>query len=341
MVNKVGLLCKGNEEMVPFVYKLYQRFLAGEITNYGTEKAERKSALKRKLAAHRNGSSVSNGEEPLTTNGVEHDPEDDDDPAQYANDEIAAFSDTFCRKETVLHHGKPEYRNIKVFFLGMWDCVSSVAVLERKAPKPMPVTGTAQYVRHAVAVDERRVKFKAALLAQDKRTRKDAKAGAGDDDDHVHEDVKEVWFPGCHGDVGGGWPADKKSAFDMGKKMGFWERVKNVFSTRQPEHASKSLDKGPFQMSDIPLAWMIKEIEAVGNEHPDAAVHWRAEKLVKFKERCQKDNKKKWNQALTGVIHDSLRFGYGTSFFKVCFWKFMGMFLSLLPFAPLPYWHRC
>ena len=51
---------------------------------------------------------------------------------------------------------------------------------------PVPeVVGTAEHVRHAVAIDERRVKFKVALLAQDKQ---DAEA--------VKEDHKEVWFPG-------------------------------------------------------------------------------------------------------------------------------------------------
>jgi len=313
MVNKVGLLCKGNEEMVPFVYKLYQRFLAGEITDYGVKKAKKDSPLAKRF--NRNGASSSaatDGEQALTANGVDED--DIDDPTQYANDEITAFSDTFCRKETVIHHGKPEEKNIKVFFLGMWDCVSSVAVLEQKAPKPEKVAGTATYVRHAVAVDERRVKFKAALLAQDTR--------AADKDEHSHEDIKEVWFPGCHGDVGGGWPANKNSKFDMGEKMSFWARVKNVFTTRQPDHASKYLDKGPFQMSDIPLAWMIREIEAVGEAEPHAAVYWRKESLENFKKRCKKPRKKL--EALTAIIHDSLSYGYGTGFVKVLFWKFLG-----------------
>src|SRR4051794_13881525 len=31
MVNTVGLLCKGNEEMVPFAYRLFQRYLAGNV----------------------------------------------------------------------------------------------------------------------------------------------------------------------------------------------------------------------------------------------------------------------------------------------------------------------
>ncbi|KAF5634712.1 hypothetical protein F25303_8731 [Fusarium sp. NRRL 25303] len=50
------------------------------------------------------------------------------------------------------------------------DCVNSIAMVERSAPAPVEITGTAHHIRHAVAVDEHRVKFKPALLAQDIKT---------------------------------------------------------------------------------------------------------------------------------------------------------------------------
>ena len=33
-----------------------------------------------------------------------------------------------------------------------------------------------------------------------------------DDDEEVGQDIEEVWFPGCHGDIGGGWdlPSDEE-----------------------------------------------------------------------------------------------------------------------------------
>ncbi|KAF4956645.1 hypothetical protein FGADI_3634, partial [Fusarium gaditjirri] len=156
MVNKVGLLCKGNEEMVPFAYRLYQRYLQGEIKD--SEHAQ---------CTSKHGSSDTDAHTNCdTTQLLGTKPEDVSEETQDASNEIEAFSQTFCRKETN-RAGKEE--NIKVFFLGIWDCVASVAVLERKAKMPVPVTGTATHVRHAVAVDERRVKFKPALLAQDIR----------------------------------------------------------------------------------------------------------------------------------------------------------------------------
>ena len=44
--------------------------------------------------------------------------------------------------------------------------------------------------RHAVAIDEQRADFQAALWTEDNGV-----------------DLKQVWFAGVHGDVGGGvWP---------------------------------------------------------------------------------------------------------------------------------------
>ncbi|KAG8158242.1 hypothetical protein KVR01_012003 [Diaporthe batatas] len=316
MVNTVGLLCKGQEEMVPFAYKLYQKYLAGEVEDFNVahpKKSKRKKNKDKKDAAP-----------PPDTSLIEVDPEPPhdghedgacEDPVYHghkfevARDEIAAFSDTFCRKERVMHCGKLEEANIKVFFLGIWDCVNSVAVLEREAPVPQPVVGTANHVRHAVAIDERRVKFKAALLAQDK-----------EDAEHNHEDIKEVWFPGCHGDVGGGWPASKDNAFDNGKEteMTFWQRIKHFWWTRQDKGPGKALGADRLQLSDVPLAWMIREIELVGEQDPSAALKWRPT-VHHFKEHFTK----KKHKAMKGAIHDSLALGKGTSLFKVMLWKFM------------------
>lgn len=325
MINTVGLLCKGNEEMVPFAFRLYQRYLAGEIDDDLIARPRKaKKGRKKARAGGEEGEPVLGDAERLPdelaphANGDAEDGEDGEEPVQHghkywrARNEIAAFSYTFCRKEQTVHCGEVEENNIKVYFLGIWDCVNSVAVLERKTPVPVPVQGTAEYVRHAVAVDERRVKFKAALLAQDIR-----------ESTHSHEDIKEVWFPGCHGDVGGGWPAAVDEPLDTSTKTSVWQRIKNFWTTRKAKEPSRDIRKDPFQMSDIPLAWMIRELELVGEKDPSAAVKW-CKSVKGFKKRFQK----KKQQALQGVIHDSLSFGSGTSFFKVLLWKFMGKHIS-------------
>lgn len=322
MVNKVGLLCKGNEEMVPFVYRLYQRYLTGEI----------KEPPQARSGTQANGDT--NERTPLVNR--QHDPNDSDtdeyeyeepevDELQSAENEITAFSNTFCRKEPKTSKDpknpedqkKGEEENVKVFFLGIWDCVNSVAVLETGAPPPKSVMGTASYVRHAVAVDERRVKFKPALIAQDVRDSSPPE---------VPEDIKEVWFPGCHGDIGGGWPATRKPKI---KKVepGFWERVKSFWVTTKPKEATTDVTKDVFQMSDVALSWMIHELEVVGHDHPESGVKW-SNNVTGYKKAFARPLSQK--QALKGFIHDSLNFGTGTGFFTVLLWKFMGRSLQTI-----------
>lgn len=317
MIHTVGLLCKGNEEMVPFAFRLYQRYLAGEIEDFKTEQAKTRAE-----SAHRPPQPERDAEPSPAVpagQGGEADrppqaaPKKRRNPGRrfrMARDEITAFSNTFCRKEEVIRNGKVVEANIKVYFLGMWDCVNSVSVMERETPVPVPVKGTAHYVRHAVAIDERRVKFKPALLAQDMRCQT-----------HAHEDIKEVWFPGCHGDVGGGWPAMADNALDSNNFEGMThhERTKNFWKTRKAKQASANAGTDPFQMSDIPLAWMIRELELVGKKDPAAAVRW-CNSAKGFKKRLR--NRKE--QALRGFIHDGLQYSSGTGFFTVSLWKIMG-----------------
>ncbi len=239
MVNTVGLLCKGNEEMVPFAYRLYQRYLEGEVEDFTAQQVE--------CDDDDCPSANEDGANPMLEDNEAGDHSPHGHNFERAHNEITAFSNTFCRKETVTYmSGSKEVtedRNIKVYFLGIWDCVNSVAPLERRTPVPVPVKGTAQYVRHAVSVDERRVKFKPALLSQDIRA-------TADDDE---EDLKEIWFPGCHGDVGGGWPAVAEHPLDTNadsSKWTVWQKVRNLFTTRKPTEASKDVRTDPFQMSD-------------------------------------------------------------------------------------------
>ncbi|KAJ7242632.1 hypothetical protein C8J57DRAFT_1084197, partial [Mycena rebaudengoi] len=63
--------------------------------------------------------------------------------------------------------------------------------------------GIVRTFRHAVALDERRAKFKQNMWSQPKKPEAAANAQPNVDNGPV-TDVQEVWFAGCHCDVGGG-----------------------------------------------------------------------------------------------------------------------------------------
>ncbi|KZS92723.1 hypothetical protein SISNIDRAFT_385450, partial [Sistotremastrum niveocremeum HHB9708] len=119
--------------------------------------------------------------------------------------------------------------NVIVDFIGVFDTVASVGIVSKELPFARS-NKALRVFRHALALDERRVKFKVnhfhkppedeidmeksntAHRYTGSLTRDDAIAGKEPNPvAKVKEkmrsfktDVKEVWFAGCHGDVGGG-----------------------------------------------------------------------------------------------------------------------------------------
>ncbi|KAJ0297558.1 hypothetical protein COL516b_010605 [Colletotrichum fioriniae] len=374
MVNTVGLLCKGNEEMVPFAYKLYQDHLA-KVKKSGKED---KSAATNPSDVQTPNAQATKDTKGPTVNTFETPASPPDTPIDEAfpngitspNDthlkpkdkggrrkkrnELDAFSKTFCRKEES-DHGKD---NIKVFFLGMWDCVNSVAVIEKAGEQPTSVKGTATFVRHAVAVDEFRVKFKPALLAQDiiKPPKTGKVNSAKKRHEHI-EDIKEVWFPGNHGDVGGGWSAIKDDPTWKAKELQriederledddagtdeiptylrnptLWGRFLRLIGRGKKEDDLD--DTEDMQLSDIPLSWMIRELEIADQDYEKktgkTGLKWRPRRLNRFKDSIYHD-KYKQSQALHGWIHNILRFGHGMGYFKPMMWYLLGGMLEEEP----------
>lgn len=57
--------------------------------------------------------------------------------------------------------------NVEVHFVGVYDCVASVGFIPRKLPFSKTPTNTIKYFRHAMALDERRAKFKVCQWQQE------------------------------------------------------------------------------------------------------------------------------------------------------------------------------
>ncbi|MCJ1287666.1 hypothetical protein MMC26_007018 [Xylographa opegraphella] len=315
MIHTVGLLSEGNEEMVPFAYELYQQYEQGK-----AEASTAEAGHTHEESASSKPGATDSESAPLIAKPTDgkatlvNGKKSSHDEGQCTRNKIYAFRDTFCRQE----RKGDKLVSIKAYFLGIFDCVSSVSVLESpfgKAPSPVSVMGTAEHVRHAVAVDEHRVKFKAALLDQDYQNPATKKND---------EDIKEVWFPGNHGDVGGGWPAPMPESKE---KVTWGQAIRKIFFKDVDTTATVSRTD-PYQMSDIPLAWMIRELEEIGAQDESAAIQWSARRDG-FKDNfyAKGINDK---QSLEASMHDTLKIGGGSSLFKVMIWNLM----ECLPLIP-------
>ena len=231
MIATVGLLSKGNEEMVPFAYRTYQEYVMGCGSRFNT--------------------------------------------TQEAQEYMKSFKTTFCRAGARIH------------FLGLFDTVNSVGYFENpfSRRKYMPnVLGTATHVRHAVAIDERRCKFKPALFQQDQKLA-----------NSINEDIKEVYFPGGHGDIGGGW---------------------------LPEGVKAKLEADDaLQLSDLSLKWMISELDALPAENPANQIAWNEHRDIFLN-----NFNRKASTAVQARLHDVLAWGNCVSRTQTFMWRILGMY---------------
>lgn len=252
MINGIGIMSKGNEELVPFAYKIYQDFELGVGTK--TEPAQ-KTTMKN-------------------------------------------FKDTFCLGDVDVH------------FLGLFDTVRSVGTFDT-GTRTIPVSRPfATFVRHAVALDERRGKFKAALLCQNRDGKHQVYPVHTEPGNPSELDVniRERWFPGSHCDVGGGWDVEAKDA--NGKEN-------PLLRSTDANGVVK-----PLQLSDIPLGWMLSEIKALPDHRCKAGpLQFNDAKVALFEKQLHKER----NQILQSKTHDVLRYGMGAGWMMVTFWRLLGM----------------
>ncbi|RAQ45536.1 hypothetical protein AFGD_005798 [Aspergillus flavus] len=203
---------------------------------------------------------------------------------------LKACRETVCREVDRVH------------FLGLFDTVNSTAEFQVNAE----VKPDSEIIRHALSIDERRVKFYPVLIEPKKEYhyrvhrrlwpwsyRGSTTCGQGGGDSGK-QDIQEVWFPGGHSDVGGGWDFDKEE---------------------------------DWRLSHGPLVWMVHEAQRAGlhfdKEKLDMLVSSERQEKVdsvdKKSEKLARDSPEDLVKSLhlsstKGVLHDSLKTGEGTRF---------------------------
>ncbi|CZR39073.1 uncharacterized protein FPRO_05735 [Fusarium proliferatum ET1] len=362
MLDYIGLLSHGNEEMVKFAWKAFAQWQGREQIPEDEEDCDKP-------------------------------PNKETEAAKKKRDEMFQFMKGF--RETF---SRPVGR---IRFLGLFDTVNSVPRFEtawmQRSKFPYTARSSARVIRHAVSIDERRAKFRQDLMYQDRPKQKDDKGhhfhkaindiredlnGHGDRgrkgshlspndkrggrkkkkgsayapyrarsrscrrpsqcgdpdnfsnlsglaldeinniDDDAAQDIDEVWFSGGHADVGGGW-----------------EMLEGSKST-----------------SHIPLAWIVREAQKAGLPFDDekvaemgccAAHDWQEATgrppipdlrvssgnggpgrapdmpMDEKEDHPKNDFHDIMHGACTARIHDSLEYGQGLGPFAVTAWKIM------------------
>jgi len=86
--------------------------------------------------------------------------------------------------------------DVNIHFVGVWDTVSSVGFFRNKYYPGAELAENICFFRHALALDERRVKFIPEYIFAKEESFSPGEFGP--------PRCKEVWFRGCHSDIGGG-----------------------------------------------------------------------------------------------------------------------------------------
>ncbi|KAG8772758.1 hypothetical protein FRC15_002527, partial [Serendipita sp. 397] len=220
MIEKVGLIHKGNEEQIPFAYELYLDRKSNEDTPR-EKNAQRDSQLPTELPETTRLAEPAELAEPpeLQNHGLTESLDLKQPKKPKGKSRAARFKKTFCRPRVNLH------------FIGVWDTVSSIGIVRGKSLPLTDATDHVCFVRHALALDERRVKFLPEFFAppeprqrpisSENTTKEDVQVGPVD-----VPTLKEVWFPGTHSDVGGGNRANKD--LKNGKTASFWMSLEAI-----------------------------------------------------------------------------------------------------------------
>lgn len=130
--------------------------------------------------------------------------------------EIADFDTRFKRAwelyepmledETATAQFRESQRSCPIHFLGIWDTVKSYGGLSPVMLPHLRHNPIVKYVRHALALHEHRAWFQPTTWGLLDIDEEGAMTRLKKDDRPLYEkqDIDEVWFVGCHSDIGGG-----------------------------------------------------------------------------------------------------------------------------------------
>lgn len=236
----------------------------------------------------------------------------------------------------------------RVHFLGMFDAVNSIADFEVN----LEGRTSSKIIRHAVSIDERRIKFRPVLLLSGtedwvRQTPSDEKKSAkvtlsgnsesttgppvlpeipnisipnekreveDDDDDEGLQDIEEMWFPGGHADIGGGWNLGSGETWPL-------THAPLVWMVQEARRAGLRLDKNKLALHNC-----IAEFDS----DPEEAKDWKEKKASDSESSASYKNYLTTLQlaGTKGHIHDLLAYGNGLSLTSVLSWRLM----EYLPF---------
>lgn len=148
------------------------------------------------------------------------------------------------------------------------------------------------------------------------------------DSDDEEQDIHEIWFPGCHADIGGGWKLEGGEAWALSHPPLVW-MVQEAYKAglELDERKMKQfqcLEEYDGDYSPIQEAMNTRRASRVQDDANDNPEAFRTAPDEKQRSAASRDF---WHALHTsstkGVAHDCLEFGQGLPFGSVLSWRIM------------------
>ncbi|KAF8259574.1 hypothetical protein EI94DRAFT_1904090 [Lactarius quietus] len=149
-------------------------------------------------------------------------------------------------KTTIAEEFKEAFCNdVKIHFVGVWDTVSSVGLFRNKYYPGAELAEGICFFRHALAIDERRVKFIPEYIVASSKDFLPGELG--------EPRCKEVWFRGYHSDIGGGNKENitRDNGAIPSRWMVYEAKLAGLKMTKFPRSKESALKPGPDSMTQL------------------------------------------------------------------------------------------
>ncbi|MDJ0578994.1 DUF2235 domain-containing protein [Crocosphaera sp.] len=182
------------------------------------------------------------------------------------------------KKKDLMKRFKQTYsRECRIHFLGLWDCVKSFGWIYNPIFLPHTTDNeSVDIVRHAISIDERRNFFQPMLSGNRQSS---------------SQDIKQVWFAGVHGDVGGGFDENESGLAKIALEWMIEEALTCQHDLRINEdqyrifreNINKDIPTAKLHNSLIGTWWLIQYLPRIIWDLNDE----EEKKVLKFPQKCR------------------------------------------------------
>ncbi|KAI9046078.1 T6SS phospholipase effector Tle1-like catalytic domain-containing protein [Aspergillus affinis] len=170
----------------------------------------------------------------------------------------------------------------------------------------------------------------------------DLRSTQNSDDDsdtaEFYQDVQEVWFPGCHSDIGGGWKRSRGERWRLSHGPLVW-------MVQEAERACLQLDSRKMKKSECTEKFdenfSLYDDSDHDTNHPSVPVNQRHSSQQPASASSTAFHEALRFSAAHGIIHDRLDSRHGFSFSSVLSWRLMEYLrLSWMALQPNSSWKK-